>query len=223
MIGASATWHEASALALAALAPEMVVLRPGAAQVNENIEHLYVVCEQRDKPDLLRRLWHALEPRGAIVFVHRNETAERVAATLSHHGIAAADLHAASDKRDRQRAMDAFRRGEVRVLIASDLAARGLDLAGVTHIFNLDVPTESRAYLHRVGRTARAGGSGVAVTLMTEPETRRVRRYEQELGIAMQRVRLREGRVLAAGAPEGGPPAARTRQPRPARPATKRA
>ena len=100
-----------------------------------------------------------------MVFVHRNETAEEVAAKLAHHGIPVADLHAALDKQDRKQAMDDFRSGRVQVLIASDVAARGLDIKGVTHVFNLDVPTQSKAYLHRVGRTARAGAAGQAVTL----------------------------------------------------------
>jgi superfamily II DNA/RNA helicase len=80
-------------------------------------------------------------------------------------------------------------------MIASDLAARGLDILGVTHVFNLDVPTMSKAYLHRVGRTARAGAKGTAISLVTEIEARLVRRYEQELGIIMQCVRVRDGRV----------------------------
>jgi superfamily II DNA/RNA helicase len=92
--------------------------------------------------------------------------------------------------------MEGFRKGTIRVLIASDIAARGLDIKGVTHVFNFDVPTLSQAYLHRVGRTGRAGAKGVAVTLMTEIEARLVRRYEEELGIDMQYVRVREGKLL---------------------------
>jgi superfamily II DNA/RNA helicase len=92
--------------------------------------------------------------------------------------------------------MDGFRKAEIQVLIASDIAARGLDIKGVTHVFNFDVPTMSQAYLHRAGRTGRAGAKGVAVTLMTEVEARLVRRYQEELGIDMQRVRMREGKML---------------------------
>jgi superfamily II DNA/RNA helicase len=105
------------------------------------------------------------------------------------------------DKGSKQ-AMEDFRIAQVRVLIASDVAARGLDIKGITHVFNLDVPTQSKAYLHRVGRTARAGAKGQAVSLMTGDEVRLVRRYESELGIGMHRVRLREGRVIAAEADE---------------------
>jgi superfamily II DNA/RNA helicase len=215
LIFASATEQRESAEAIATLAPELVMLQTGAAPVNDNIEHLYLVCEERDKPEVLRKLLHALRPERAMVFVHRNETAEKVAAKLAYHHIPVADLHAASDKRDRKQAMDDFRSAQVRVLIASDVAARGLDIQGVTHIFNLDVPTQSKAYLHRVGRTARAGAKGQAATLMTEGEVRLVRRYENELGIVMHHVRMREGLVIAADGP--------ARLDQPLRPATKRA
>jgi superfamily II DNA/RNA helicase len=144
---------------------------------------------------------HALAPERAIVFVHRNDVAERIALKLAHHRIPAADLNAALYKEDRKRAMDGFRKAEIRVLIASDIAARGLDIKGVTHVFNFDVPTLSQAYLHRVGRTGRAGAKGIAVTLMTEVEARLVRRYQEELGIGMQRVRMREGKVQRVDRP----------------------
>ncbi|HVF18588.1 MAG TPA: DEAD/DEAH box helicase [Steroidobacteraceae bacterium] len=196
LVFASATQESQSTEALAALAPGVEMLRAGAAAVNENIRHLYLLCEERDKPDELRKLLHALTPERAIVFVHRNDVAERAAAKLAHHHIEVADLNAALNKVDRKHAMDGIRSGALRVLIASDVAARGLDVKGVSHVFNLDVPTMSKAYLHRVGRTGRAGASGTAVSLMTEVEARLVRRYEDELGISMQRVRMREGKVV---------------------------
>ncbi len=197
LIFASATEQQESAEVLATLAPDLVMLQAGAAPVNENIEHLYLVCEGRDKPEVLRKLLHALRPERALVFVHRNEVAKDVEAKLAHHQIAVADLHAATEKWDRKQAMDDFRSARVRVLIASDVAARGLDIKGITHVFNLDTPTQSKAYLHRVGRTARAGAKGQAVSLMTKDDVRLVRRYESELGIVMHRVGLREGRLTA--------------------------
>jgi ATP-dependent RNA helicase DeaD len=199
LLFASATMERDSSAAIATLAPNVVMLHAGAADVNENIEHLYLICEERDKVEELRKLLHALEPERAIAFVHRNDVAEKIASKLAHHQIPAADLNAALYKEDRKRAMDGFRSGKVRVLIASDVAARGLDIKGVTHIFNFDAPTLSKAYLHRVGRTGRAGAKGVAVSLLTEVEARVVRRYQDELGISMQRVRMREGRMLTVG------------------------
>ncbi len=197
MVFASATEQVESSGIVKELAPECVFLRPEPAPVNPNIEHLFLVCEERDKPDVLRKLVHACAPERALVFVHRNLTAEEVAAKLAHHKVPAADLHGAFTKAERQRAMEDFRSGRTRVLIASDIAARGLDISGVTHVFNLDAPTQSRDYLHRVGRTARAGAHGTAVSLFTEAEKRLARRYATELGVNLQEVRLREGRVVA--------------------------
>ena len=196
LVFVSATEQRESMGIIASLAPNLVMLQTAETPMNANIEHLYLICEERDKPDILRSLLHNMECERSIVFVHRTETAEIVAAKLAYHHVNVAQLHGAFDKQDRKQAMDDFRSGRATVLIASDVAARGLDIPGVTHIFNLDVPTLSKAYLHRVGRTARAGASGVAVTLLTEAESHLPRRYEQDLGIAMQRVRLREGQLF---------------------------
>lgn len=197
LIFASATLERQSTATATELAPELLMLQAGASAVNENIEHRYLICEERDKPDELRKLLHALAPERAIVFVHRNDVSQKIALKLAHHKIPATDLNAALHKEDRKHAMDSIRKAEIRVLIASDIAARGLDIKGVTHVFNFDVPTLSQAYLHRAGRTGRAGTKGLTVTLMTEIEARLVRRYQEELGIEMQRVRTREGKVIA--------------------------
>ncbi|MEY2855166.1 MAG: hypothetical protein RL030_2298 [Pseudomonadota bacterium] len=199
LVFASATLERESTAAIQDLAPDLIFLKAGTAAVNENIEHFYVVCEERDKPDELRKLLHALQPVRALVFVHRNEVAERIAGKLAHHHIPAADLNAANDKQLRKQALDGFRSGVIRVLIASDIAARGLDIKGVSHVLNLDAPTMSKAYLHRAGRTGRAGEKGVAVSLVTDIEARVIPRYQSELGIVMQRVRMREGSLVPAG------------------------
>lgn len=195
LIFASATIESQTRQVMATLAPDAVMVGPGTAAVNENIEHLYLICEERDKPEVLRKLLHAFDVPRSIVFVHRNEVAARVAAKLAHHKLAVADLSADLNKLDRKQAMDGIRSGAVRIMLASDLAARGLNILGVTHVFNLDVPTMSKAYLHRVGRTGRAGSAGTAISLVTEIEARLIRRYEEELGITMRCVRVRDGYV----------------------------
>lgn len=199
LIFASATPPEAGTTAFAAVAPSLVVVRAGEEPVNENIEHFYLVCEERDKFTVLRKLLHALRPERAIVFVNQTGSAEDVADRLAHHQVPAGALDATGHKFSRKQAMEDFRSGRVPVLVASDVGARGLDIAGVTHVINLDAPGQSMAYLHRVGRSARGAGSGQAVTLVTDEELRLIRRYEGELGILVQAMRLREGRMIAAG------------------------
>lgn len=198
LVFVSATEQAPCGEAIARIAPQLTMLRTAESPMNPNIEHVCLLCEERDKPDVLRSLLHALQPERAVVFVHRTETAEIVSAKLAYHHIGVAQLHGAFDKDDRRRAMEDFRSGRASVMIASDVAARGLDIPGVTHVFNLDAPTLSKAYLHRVGRTARAGASGVAVTVFTDAEKHLAARYEQELGIVMHRARLREGRLIKA-------------------------
>ena len=132
MIFASATIEQQTRRVLETLAPDVLMLRGSAAAVNENIEHLYLVCDERDKPDVLRKLLHAFKIPRSIVFVHRNDVAEEVAAKLTHHKLAVADLNSELSKMERKRAMDGIRNGTIRIMIASDLAARGLNLPGVT-------------------------------------------------------------------------------------------
>jgi superfamily II DNA/RNA helicase len=194
----SATERPEVAEAIVTLAPEVERIKAAARPVNSNIEHLYLVCEERDKPELVRKLIHAMRPERSMVFVHKNDTAQILASKLAHHKMRVADLHGSLDKHERKRAMDNMRSGEIDVLIASDVGARGLDIKGVTHVFNVDVPTESDAYLHRVGRTGRAGECGVALSLVCGPQERAVKRYEHELGILVKRVYLREGKVHLA-------------------------
>ena len=191
----SATENADALAAARGFAPELVRISAGANQVNPDIRHLCFEVADRSKADLLRRLVHALEPRRALVFVHRNKDAELVAAKMEHYGIPVADLHGARGKLERQRALERFRSGKVRLLIVSDLAARGLDIGGVTHVFNHDVPSVARDYLHRAGRTGRAGAAGCAVSLASQRELRLVKRHASELGIEIRRATLREGCV----------------------------
>ena len=194
----SATEQAASSAEARALAPDLEHLSAGANQVNADIEHVYFVGEERSKADLLRRLIRAVEPERAIVFVHRNKDADLVKSKLEHYGISVADIHGARGKLERKKAMDDIRSGKANILVASDVAARGLDIKGVSHIFNYDVPSGSKDYLHRVGRTGRAGEEGFAVSLMTPQETRLAKRYESELGIEMLEATIREGEIHAA-------------------------
>lgn len=193
LVFVSATQNPESTREAATLAPGFAEIQAGATKVNAAIEHFSIECEKRDKPEVVRKLIHALQPERVIVFLHRNEDAEIVAAKLAHHKIPAVALHGAQDKDDRKRAIEDFRKAKANVLITSDVAARGLDIRGVSHVFNFDVPTRSNDYLHRVGRTSRAGSKGTAISLVTEKEHRLTRRYQDDLGIEIRPGHLHEG------------------------------
>lgn len=198
LVFVSATRQVESSRAAAAVAPGLVEVYAGTDRVNAAIEHSYIVCEERDKPELLRKLIAAIRPERAIVFLHRNANAEELTAKLIHHKIAAVDFHGAQDSSLRRKTIDDFRKAAANILIASDVAARGLDIQGVSHVFNFDIPTKSKDYLHRVGRTSRAGSRGYAVSLTTAQELRLVKRYSKELDISMRVGHLSRG-VFSVG------------------------
>jgi len=196
----SATEQKVSSAEAQQLARQLKFFSAGANQVNADIQHVYFVGEERSKADLLRRLVRAVDPERAIVFVHRNRDAELVKSKMEHYGIPVADIHGTHGKLERKKAMDDIRSGKVNVLIASDIAARGLDIKGVTHIFNYDVPSDSKDYLHRAGRTGRAGEEGFAISLMTQQETRLVKRYETDLDLEMVEAIISDGQIYAVEA-----------------------
>lgn len=199
LVFVSATEQPKSKEVMEQLSPQLVRLHTEDVVINPNIEHFYVVVDQRDKADTIRKLIHATKTKKAIVFTHRNETAEDLAARLEHHKVAVADLHSTYGKEVRKQAMQNFRSGKATVMIASDVAARGLDVQGITHVFNLDIPSKGKDYLHRVGRTGRAGTQGVAVSVLVRPEVRLVKQFERDFGISIREVILREGQMLEVG------------------------
>ncbi|MDZ4784463.1 MAG: DEAD/DEAH box helicase [bacterium] len=197
LILVSATESSECTKAIATICPDMKRIKTGKASVNSSIEHFYLICQEREKTEMIRKLIHAMTPTRSMIFVHKNDSAEILALKLAHHKMKVIDIHSAQEKEDRKKAMDQIRSGKVDVLIASDLAARGLDIKEVTHVFNFDVPSLSDAYLHRVGRTGRAGAAGVAVTLISGHQERLIPQYSKDLGIIMTEITLREGNVFA--------------------------
>src|SRR6266852_3836788 len=139
--------------------------------------------EPHDKRDTLRRLIRSVEGfKNAIVFCNRKREVALLHRSLLRHGFSAIALHGDMDQPARTAALDQFRRGEVALLIASDVAARGLDIPAVSHIFNFDVPHHADDYVHRIGRTGRAGRSGAAVTIVSPIDQKSVAAIEKLIG-----------------------------------------
>ncbi|HUE46104.1 MAG TPA: helicase C-terminal domain-containing protein, partial [Aestuariivirgaceae bacterium] len=136
--------------------------------------------EPKAKREMLRRLLREQgEIRNAIVFANRKTTVDMLDKSLKRHGFNAAALHGDMDQRARLKTLEAFRAGEITYLIASDVAARGLDIPEVSHIFNFDTPVHSEDYVHRIGRTGRAGREGFSFTLVSPKEVKQARAIEQ--------------------------------------------
>lgn len=183
----------------ASMSADIVQAHAGSNQICDDIEHIYFTGHSNQKQDLLRKVIRACDPARAIVFTHRNATAEQVAAGLAERGLSVAEIHGKCDKLIREKSINDFKRGKVKILVASDMAARGLDVKGVTHIFNVDIPGQSKAYLHRAGRTGRAGAHGYCISLMSAGETKITRRYERELNITMMHASIAGGIIALDG------------------------
>src|SRR5438477_833308 len=139
--------------------------------------------EPHDKRDTLRRAIRAADSfKNAIIFCNRKREVAQLHRSLVRHGFNAVALHGDLDQSARTAALDAFRKGEVALLIASDVAARGLDIPAVSHVFNFDVPHHADDYVHRIGRTGRAGLTGTAITIATPADRKYVVAIERMLG-----------------------------------------
>ncbi|MFZ1679411.1 MAG: DEAD/DEAH box helicase, partial [Rhizobiaceae bacterium] len=137
------------------------------------------ILGQRNKQDLLRTLLSERPKALSLVFARTKHGAEKLMKVLVAHGFSAASIHGNKSQGQRERAIKAFRDGEVRVLVATDVAARGIDIPGVTHVYNYDLPEVAESYVHRIGRTARAGAEGEAIALVSKDDLPLMRAIER--------------------------------------------
>lgn len=177
------------------------------------------------KRALLERLVTAPEVSRALVFTRTKHGADRVARHLDRAGIASEAIHGNKSQNNRQRTLNEFRDGDVRVLVATDVAARGLDIEGVTHVINYELPADPENYVHRIGRTARAGKTGIAISLCSPDERAALSRIERTIGKALH---VQGGTPTAASpskppasAEKASAPASRSRGQRPRRDAVR--
>jgi len=162
------------------------VARPATANVN--IEQRLVEVRPDKKKDALKDLLHADEVKNAIVFANRKTTVRELASSLKRAGFAVGQIHGDMEQPERIAEFERFKRDDINILVASDVAARGLDVKGVSHVFNFDVPWQPDDYVHRIGRTGRAGAKGIAITLATKAEAEFIEQIEKLTGQKIARV-----------------------------------
>jgi len=162
------------------------VTRPATANVN--IEQKLVEVSADKKKDALKDLLKSEEVTTAIVFCNRKTTVRELAGSLRRARLAAGQIQGDMDQAQRIAEFDRFKAGDINILVASDVAARGLDVKGVSHVFNFDVPWQPDDYIHRIGRTGRAGAKGTAITLATKAEGELVERIERLTGHKIPRI-----------------------------------
>ncbi|MGH7001569.1 MAG: DEAD/DEAH box helicase [Stellaceae bacterium] len=161
--------------------PKEIAVAPPASPAATVIQGLAVVAPD-DKRDALRQLIRSEDVKNAIIFCNRKRDVDILHRSLKKHGLDVAALHGDMPQSKRTETLERFRNGGIRLLVASDVAARGLDIQGMSHVFNFDVPIHAEDYVHRIGRTGRAGREGRAFTLAAPEDGRFVQAIEQLIG-----------------------------------------
>jgi superfamily II DNA/RNA helicase len=177
--------------------PETVAVTPQATTV-ERIEQRIIHLDRADKPAVLAELLRSETIDRALVFTRTKHGADKVVRSLAKSGITAEAIHGNKSQNQRERVLAAFRSGQVRTLIATDIAARGIDVEGISHVFNYDLPNIPESYVHRIGRTARAGAEGVAISFCDAEERAYLRDIERLIRIAIPATDRRGARPARA-------------------------
>jgi ATP-dependent RNA helicase RhlE len=186
--------------------PVKVAVTP-VATTAERVDQRVTFVRQGDKQALLTKTLSGAEIGRALVFTRTKHGADRVVRNLDKAGIRAAAIHGNKSQSQRERALDAFRDGRCRILVATDIAARGLDIDGVTHVVNFEIPNVPEQYVHRIGRTARAGAEGVAISFVDADERAYLRDIEKLTRMKITVEPTPEGFAAPAAAPSSSAPA----------------
>jgi len=182
--------HDVDRLARRALKDHAAVEIGRRAQAAEGVEHLIVAVDRERKREALVRMLQEVTGGRTLIFTRTKHGADKLAWGLRRSGHKVGALHGDLTQGAREKALDRFREGRVPILVATDVAARGIDVTNIVLVVNFDVPHDPEAYVHRVGRTARAGGHGVALTLMSPHEWLLVHDIEKLLGRTFPRETL---------------------------------
>lgn len=153
---------------------------------NSKITQTYYVVDEHERDDALIRLYDFKNPEKSIIFCRTKKEVDRLSTFLISQGYMAKGLHGDMEQRQREEAIRAFKSSKLEILIATDVAARGLDVSDVTHVFNYHLPFDSESYVHRIGRTGRAGREGTAVSIVTPHEFRMLQKIEKTVGSKLE-------------------------------------
>ena len=182
--------------------PKMIeVSRPASTNLSIKQYLVPVSGNAMKKREALRQLLGQDEVRNAIIFCNRKTTVRELNKSLKKHGFKSGEIHGDMEQAQRIAELDLFKDGKINILVASDVAARGLDIKGVSHVFNFDAPWHPDDYVHRIGRTGRGGATGIAYTLITSEDAENIQNIEKLTGQKIDRLDL-------GAAPEAEAPAA---------------
>lgn len=165
--------------------PEFITITKSEV-TNSKITQSFYVVDEHERDDALIRLFDYKNPDKSIIFCRTKKEVDRLSTFLISQGYMAKGLHGDMEQRQREEAIKAFKSSKLEILIATDVAARGLDVSDVTHVFNYHLPFDSESYVHRIGRTGRAGREGVAVSIVTPHEFRMLQKIEKTTGSKLE-------------------------------------
>jgi len=169
--------------------PETVSITPEERTVS-TVRQVYYEVAQRDKTDALIEIIEREEPQSAIIFCHTQIAVDRVVRQMQRRGLPVRAIHGSLGQGERERTLADFRASKIRYLVATNLAARGLDIIHVSHVINYDVPEDAETYVHRIGRTARMGREGTAITFISEWDSEAFEAVKKEAGESLTAERL---------------------------------
>lgn len=197
ILGFSASLNDSTVEICESIMKEPEVLKTkDESTINPNINHMYLYGDRREKFTLLRKSISATNPKRAIIFVNDEDSIEAVTDKLNYHNYKAVGIFGRMTKEDRKNALNAFKIGKAKILVSSDLSARGLDIVDITHVFNLDFPMSKNEYVHRCGRTARGDRKGDAISIVTNQNLSTIRTYKKEFNINIKPKELKEGKLV---------------------------
>jgi len=173
--------------------PEYISVIGEEETTNNIIEQHYYVIHEHQRDEAIVKLLEVEDIDKCIIFCRMKREVDRLVEHLKAMGFGVAGLHGDLEQTDRDAIIKAYRRSQVKIMIATDVAARGLDVKNVTHVFNYHIPFDPQSYVHRIGRTGRAGKSGKAITLVSTQEFRELRRIQKEVGANMQLATINNG------------------------------
>ncbi len=174
----------------------------GRATPVDLVEQKVLPVNSEQKLDLLVQFVLAHKPDRTLIFTRTKHRAERLALTLGKRGIRCSAIHGNRNQQQREKALEGFRAGRIKVLVATDVVARGIDVEGISHVINYDMPANPEDYVHRIGRTARAGASGMAVSLLTPEEVYELKDIERLIGNTIERHDLEGFEYVKRSIPE---------------------
>ncbi|MEA3455343.1 MAG: DEAD/DEAH box helicase [Campylobacterota bacterium] len=178
--------------------PEFIsVVGDEEATTNNIIEQRYYVINENERDDAIVRLLETENTNKCLIFCRMKREVDRLSEYLAAQGFNARGLHGDMEQPERDEVIKGYRRGQIKIMVATDVASRGLDVKNVSHVFNYHIPFDPQSYVHRIGRTGRAGKSGQAITLVSTGEFKELQRIQKEVGAEMRLAQIENGDGLS--------------------------